>query len=354
MKQKADFKPGLLRLLIILVPLLTLFSALILISRHNPPLTKKTPLCPFLLTVLPPSENTEPPRLSGKTERPSDRPPHFNGDFSSTPIPNKKINFKPGKIYKSKASLQSEALSSFSWLRDIRFFQSVLRDFNTENRPSLELLFYLPLHLTKDKRWLVSANLSPLPTKQPLPQTASTAKKLASGNISQLTLQEIQKHLSSHPPLTLQDLLRKFPKQKWFLHLMTDNIRVSVENLTDQKEPLSKFHITSNNEKLLDQLSKNRMTVIYNFRSLLRFQLLRVFLVEKLFSFPGQGLIIPSHLPLSLSTVKRMRHSGQWLFLKKETHIEELPPQILSQVKGVITREWKPALKWIQNKNPCL
>ncbi|MCY4512147.1 MAG: hypothetical protein OXB86_00500 [Bdellovibrionales bacterium] len=354
MKQEESFKPGFLRLLIILIPLLALFSALTLISQHSPPPLKKSPLCPFMLIVLPPLENTENSplhRVSGKTKLPPDNQAHLREAPSSMSVLNKEITAKPNKTPKRKSITHPEKDPSSPWLLDNRFFQSVLADSNTENDPSLELLFYLPLYPTKDKRWLISH--TPSSKDRLMPQPPLTVKN-PSGNISHLSFKEIQKQFPSPLPLTLQDLLKQFPKQKWFLHLVTDSLKGSVESLTHQKEAHSKFYITSNNEKLLAQFSKKQMAVIYNFRSLLRFQLLRVFLVEKLFSFPGQGLIIPSHLPLSPMTVKKIHHSGQWLFLKKESHIAELPPQNLTQVKGVITREWKPALKWIQDKNPCL
>ena len=96
------------------------------------------------------------------------------------------------------------------------------------------------------------------------------------------------------------------------------------------------------------------MTVIYDFKSLLRFQLLGIFLLEKLFPRPGRGLIIPSPLPLSLKTAKKLKYSGQWLFLKKEAPFTPVPEQKLRWIKGLITREGRQALKWIRDKNPCL
>lgn len=313
MKQKGYLKLGLLRLLTILIPLFFLFLALALTSLYTPlPSKKKDLLCPFMLIVLPPLKNT--------TE------------------------------------------SSSPWLQNSRFFQTVRSDFNTEEYPSLELLFYLPLYPTKDKRWLVFQTslsssqmkaLRQLP-KTPLPPLKNRTTSYSPENISSFTFNEIKKQHFPHTPLTLRDLLSQFPKQKWFLHLMIAHPQDSFESPTDQKEMSSLFYITSNNENLLKQLSEKQMTVIYNFRSLLRFQLLRVFLLERLFSFPGQGLIIPSNLPLSPTTMKRLIHSNQWLFLKQESSIANLSPQRLKQVKGLITREWNPALKWIQDKNPCL
>ena len=367
MKQESYLKSGLLRLLTILIPLLALFSALILISSHTPlPSKKKDLLCPFMLIVLPSLKNTVESsfnRLNGKTKILPDDPPHFRTVIPSTPALNEEADTKPNKTHEKKSiprpeNLHREKVSTSPWLQDSQFFQAVRSDFNTENYPSLELLFYLHLYPTKDKRWLVSKaplSSSQIATMRQPPQAPPSSKKLPNPYPpSSFTLEEIQKQFSSHLPLTLRDLLDQFPKQKWFFHLMTQNPQDSFESLIDQQETLSLFYITSNNEKLLKQLSEKQMRVIYNFRSLLRFQLLRVFLLEKLFSFPGQGLIIPSTLPLSSTTVERLRHSGQWLFLKKETSISDLPPQSLKQVKGLITREWKPALKWLQDKNPCL
>ena len=178
MKQKGFLKQGLLRLILILAPLSALFSALILISRHNPP-TEKNSSCPFMLAVLPPSENT--------AESP--------------------------------------------WLRDTRFFQSVLWDFNTGSYPSLELLFYLPLHFTKDNRWLVSTGSAPLPpqtrpsrrppTTEPVSQNRPAPASPKSAATSPLVFKDIQERLFPQTPLTLKDLLSRFPNRKWFLHLMT-------------------------------------------------------------------------------------------------------------------------------------
>ena len=294
MNQTDFLKPGLLRLILILAPLLALFSALTLISRHSPPPSKENLLCPFMLVVLPPWENTE------------------------------------------KSVPKVKGLPSSPWLQNTHFFRSVLRDFNTGNYPSLELLFYLPLHFTKDNRWLVSTN--PFPYKKTSP----------------LIFKEIQERLVPHSPLTLRDLLDLFPNRKWFLHLMTVPPRDSLKNLKTFSEKASALYITSHNEKLLKQLSEEEMTIIYDFKPLLQFQLLGIFLLEKLFSFPGRGLIIPSTLPLSLKAAKKLKHSGQWLFMKKETLATPFPEQKLRQVKGLITREGKQALKWIQDKNPCL
>ena len=350
----------------ILVPLSALFFALTLISLRSPSPIKDNPLCPFMLVILPPLKNTiksSSNRFRKKTISPDNQPPHPKKIIPSAPAPNEEIDTKPNKIHGKKGTSKpenppEEIISISPWLQNSQFFQAVRSDFNTENYPSLELLFYLHLYPTKDKRWLVSkASLSSsqIATMRQPPQAPPSSKNLPDHySPSSFTLEEIQKQSSPHLPLTLKDLLDQFPKQKWFFHLITQNPQDSFESLIDQQETLSLFYITSNNEKLLKQLSEKQMRVIYNFRSLLRFQLLRVFLLEKLFSFPGQGLIIPSTLPLSSTTVERLRHSGQWLFLKKETSISDLPPQSLKQVKGLITKEWKLALKWLQDKNPCL
>ena len=365
MKQKGFLKPGLLRLILILIPLLALFSALTLISRHNPPLSKKDLFCPFMLIVLPPLKNAGESLHSSDLS--SDLKPPFNPH-------NLEQSTQLKRVKGTGQGNSSEDLPSSPWLQDTRFFRSVLWDFNTGNYPSLELLFYLPLHFTKDNRWLVST--SPFPSQQQTLQNQSSRQTLTTDQAPQsqqapsfpqspenphpykktprLIFKEIQKQLSPHPPLTLKDLLDRFPNRKWFLHLMTAPPRDSLKNLKSFFEKSSALYITSHNEKLLKQLLEEEMPVIYDFKSLLRFQLLGIFLLEKLFSFPGQGLIIPSTLPLSLKTAKKLKYSGQWLFLKKETHITSFPEQRLRQVKGLITREGKEALKWIQDKNPCL
>lgn len=299
MNQKRSLKPGLLRLLTILVPLLALFFILTLIS-HQTPTPQKTPLCPFILAVSPPFQN------------PTGQAPEL--------------------------------------FQDINFFRSVLSHFKIGSDTSLELVFYLPLHFTKDNRWLVSKSpFLPLHTLQQTSQTTSLPRK-----ISRLTLEEIEKRLSPRNPLTLKDMLSRFPNHKWFLNLFTEFPQKAFKSLRDLPKKTSTFYLTSHNEKLLNHLSEKQMTVISSSKSLLRFQLLSIFRLEKLFSFPGQGLVIPSTFFLSPAVKNKLRHYGQWLFLQKETVISELPPQKLNQVKGLTTREWKPALKWIRNKNPCL
>ena len=356
-------KAGIFRLLAILVFLTAVFSTLNLISLKKPlaPPAEK-PLCPFVLAISPPFTGTTP-----QVSRPT--PPD---EFNASPAPAKRPEVS-GKF----REIPETAGGRF--LYDTGFFSAVLSHTAAESRTGLKPVFYLPLHLTRDNRWLVSE--SPFFVRQPAlteePPQAVAAKKQSSTNppaerplfrqsavsprrprapekISRFTLGEIQKQLSSKKPLTLKDLLRRFPKQKWFPHFFTENREEAFKSLKDLFEKSPILYITSNNEKLLQRLSKKPTAVIYGFRTLVRFQLLGTFLPKKLFSFPGQGLVIPSTLPLSSERMKKLKSAGQQLFLHWETGVTALPRQKLKQAKGLITREWKPALQLLKNKNPCL
>ena len=199
-------KAGIFRLLTILVFLTTVFFILNLISLKQPlvPPAEKTH-CPFVLAVSPPFTG-----MISQENRPTS-PDEFNA--SPAPAKRQEVSDKFREIPETAGGRP---------LPDTGFFSTVLSHTRIENPTYLELFFYLPLHLTRDKRWLLSESpfmVRPATLTEKTPQSA-TAKRASTNlsgpsskkapfqrisgsdpgfqapqKISRLTLQEIQKQL---------------------------------------------------------------------------------------------------------------------------------------------------------------
>lgn len=199
-------------------------------------------------------------------------------------------SFEEGKGSGEKNFLTRKAIK--------RWVSSLKNRFKTQ-----VILFYLPLHRTKDNRWLIAGeNFFSTPT--------------GPVKISHKNFSDIFKLLGfslREGPVSLKDFLSYFPGEKLFLEVFETDERKAGESLSQLVQ--TPVFITSDNEKLLRVLSYSKnFKTFYSLRYLMRFQFLRIFQREMI--FPGSGLVIPYSFSPSLSTLEKIKKQGQMVFLK--------------------------------------
>lgn len=167
--------------------------------------------------------------------------------------------------------------------------------------PDRILLFYLPLHRTKDQNFLISK-------KDFFPFDSGFLK------ISHHEFSYIQNILQPKNQLaTLKGFLKHFPKADLFLDVFETDSQKAFKSLT----PLIKqtVFISSNNEDLLDLLSKERLfKTFYPFKYLVRLALAR--LIQKDLAVPGAGLLLPQKWMPEAAVREILRQQKKMLFLK--------------------------------------
>ena len=287
-------KQAVFRLFLIVLPLLFLIALLFLTSKKQAslPLTKKSPssLCPFILAYSP---------------------------------------------FSLSLSLQLEKSAL------IKKLISAQREVKEAQLPpeGLQLSFYLPIHLSKDGKEIVS----------PQPYIVFSSKNRK--EISSLTFQELKDSLSPESPIKLSSLMNRFPKERFFIDFTSKGTSQKVQAFYKEKRI---DYITSNDFPLLKQFAKESpFKLIYDFKQILRFQLLQSFLLEQALPFHGDGMILPSFFTISQNTLAKLKNLHQLLFLKSgRLNKNSLP--LLKHLKGLITDDISSVLHFIKKKSPCL
>ena len=185
------------------------------------------------------------------------------------------------------------------------------------------ILFYLPLHRTKDNRWLI--------VEENFFSTPTGPVKISHKNFSDIL--KLLGFSSGEGPVSLRDFLSYFPGEKLFLEVFETDERKGGESLSQLVQ--TPVFITSDNEKLLQVLSYSKnFKTFYSLRYLMRFQFLKVFQRET--AFPGSGLVIPYSFSPSLSTVEKIKQQGKMVFLKSLGRLPDSFSPLKAPVDGVI------------------
>ena len=200
--------------------------------------------------------------------------------------------------------------------------------------------FVLPLFLTKEEKWIVSYK-SFLFTPQ------------GREEISYLSLKDIQSSFQN--PLLLEKVLALFPKKILFLRISTKDPEKIFKNLKFLYNRKNIF-IASQNEDLIQALVQDSapFSIVHSFRSLVRLQFMNLLGLDKAFFLPAQGIEIPSAFSPSSSLIKKLKKRGKLLYLEQEAPFSTIPSDLLLNLSGILTFDWKKGMQFIKNKNPCI
>ena len=288
------------RLFLILFPL-SLFCLALFLANTKSPLQQKN--------KLPPAKKQKDVIFLN-----SSCPFYFGFSFFS--IEGKKENISKNK--KASLPLTTYILSKQNFSKKLQDLKKELQRYNI----SLEKVFFiLPLVLTKDKKWLISEK-----TFFILP----TGEKKEISHLNYSETEKIHKNLTknkTYTALKLSEALSDLPDNHFLFSIEGSNRENLIEKLNNSfmKNLKGDIYFTSSNEQLLTEIAvQTHWKTLHSFKSLIRFQMMKIFHINSWKNLPGQGFLIPSSFSLSNKDLEFLKEQKKLLFFKKD------PPYDLS------------------------
>ncbi len=306
---------AILRLFLISFPLLPLFFALIL-SKNSLKKNSEEVVAPF---------KAQCPPLIGVS-------PFF---FKQNPHEKKPIN-------------QPQNLTHYPFISETNFFKqvSLMKNHFKQNKiPSNHLLITLPLYLTKDNHWLIS-------NKSFIISQNLERKELSHLNYKNLQQSFFNIHKSN--PLTLNKILRKYPRTSLLIKLKGQNDEKILKQLNFLTSHQGLIYLLSLNEDLLKQISENypKVLLLHSFKKLIRFQFLNILQIKSFVNFPGDGILIPSSLPLSNNVISHIKKLKKILILEDE-NFNGISKTLATSINGLVSSSFQSSLEFIKYKKSC-
>ncbi len=299
------------------------------------------PFLPFLIAILL-SKNSlktnQHPNLKTKSFFETQCPPLIGVSplfLEKTSLKRKPINFAQNHSY-------PHLISEKDFFKQISSMKTHLKQ---NNIPSHHLLITLPLYLTKDNHWLISK------------KSFIFSQNLERIEISHLNYKELQQSFMDVyklKPLSLNAILRKYPKTKLLLKLEGKNNKKIQEQLNLLITHQNSIYLTSPHEKLLKQISQShpKILLLHSFKKIIRFQILNTLQIKSFMNFPGDGILIPLSLSPSKKIISHIKNLKKLLILE-ENISSEIPKSLAKSINGLVSSNFQTSLAFIEHKKPC-
>ena len=321
-------KRAFFRLFLILFPLSLLGLALFLTNKNNPLSHKSTSLSQKKENFL---------ALEAKC-------PFYYG-FSFFPLKEKKQNLFTNQ--RDLAPFTSYLLSKQSFLKKV---QDVKTELKKHNLSLKKILWELPLVLTKDKKWLISKkSFFILPTGE--------RKEFSHLPVSEV--EALHKNFMQNKFYTILRLSEALPilPDSHFLFLIggshKKNLMEKLKTLPLQNTTGDIFFSSSNEKLLRDIALKTDWKILHSFKSLARWQIMKIFQAHSWKEFLGAGFLLPPMFSLPLKDLETLKKQKKLLFLKKDPPYTPFHQSLIQKSNALISSKPPQAFSIIKQKKPC-
>ena len=211
--------------------------------------------------------------------------------------------------------------------------------------PLDRLMLSLPIFLTKDLHWIISEKSFIFSQNQ-------QRKELS--HIHQDTLLKNYKKIYKKTALTLKSLVKKYPQFPLLLKLDGKDPQKILKQLQFLKDHRAPIYLFSLQEDFLDQVSKENLPFlkIHSFKKWVRFQILSFLPRASLLKISGDGLLLPTSLPLSQKIIFSIHQSGKILILE-DSPSHPITPSLSQGINGLVSSQLSSSLKFINHKKTC-
>ena len=328
-------KRAFLRLFLILFPLILFGIALFLTNKNKPLSHTNTPLSH---TNTPLSQKKE-SFLKGHPECP------FYYGFSFFPLKEKKQNLFTNQ--RGSAPFISYLLSKQSFLKKV---QDVKTELKKHNLSLKKILWELPLVLTKDKKWLISKkSFFILPT----------GERKEFSHLPAFEVEALHKNFMQNKFYTILKLSEMLPilPDSHFLFLIggshKKNLMEKLKTLPLKKTTGDIFFSSSNEKLLRDMALKTDWKILHSFKSLARWQIMKIFQAHSWKEFLGAGFLLPPMFSLPLKDLETLKKQKKLLFLKKDPPYTPFHQSLIQKSNALISSKPPQAFSIIKQKKPC-
>jgi len=208
---------------------------------------------------------------------------------------------------------------------------------------SHHLLIVLPLYLTKDNSWMISQKSFIF---------SKNHERIEISHISLKDLQESYLQIYKNQFLILNHILKSYPKASLLLKLQSTNDINILKHLHLIKNHKSPIYLFSSNEKLLQKIFTKypQFFLLHSFKKLIRFQLMN-FIPHPL-SLLGEGLLIPSNVPLSNSALFHIHKQNKIVILETKDS-QPISNKLINSINGLVSSDITSAMQFIAHKKSC-